>query len=108
MGYYRSWWIKLKKGHTLRITTKSHEGEMYAPKRVYPDRADPASLETMENELFEIARSGARRLLQEALEAEIEAHVTAHSGLFDEGGPQSRGSQWLCPRTINSDWSRFT
>lgn len=55
-------------------------------KEFTPREQIPTSLETMESELFEIARSGARRLLQKALEAEIEAHVTSHAGLVDEDG----------------------
>jgi hypothetical protein len=37
-----------------------------------PNRGIPPSVEEMEDSLFEIARTGARRLLQKAPEAEIE------------------------------------
>jgi adenine-specific DNA-methyltransferase len=41
-GYYKSWWIEGMKemGHTLRTTTKSSEGVMYAPQPRYPRRLD--------------------------------------------------------------------
>ena len=51
-----------------------------------PESEIPTSVEGMEDELYKIARSGARRLLQKALEAEIEAHVNAHRDLVDEEG----------------------
>jgi hypothetical protein len=35
LGYYKTWWIEKGKGHTLRITTKSFEGVMYAPHPIY-------------------------------------------------------------------------
>tara|TARA_B100000949_G_C14237919_1_gene432069 strand:- start:48 stop:1262 length:1215 start_codon:yes stop_codon:yes gene_type:complete len=43
----------------------------------------------MEDDLFKIARLGARRLLQKALEAEIDAHVNAHAHLVNEEGHRS-------------------
>ena len=36
--------------------------------------------------LTDILRSGARRLLAQAVEAEVEAYITAHSGLTDAQG----------------------
>ncbi len=47
------------------------------------------SFENMEDDLFKIARLGARRLLQKALEAEIDAHVNAHAHLVNEEGHRS-------------------
>lgn len=49
----------------------------------------PTSVEEMEDALFKIARAGARRMLQKALEAEIEAHVNTHAGLVDGEGHQA-------------------
>ena len=40
-------------------------------------------------DLDEIAREGARRMLAEALEAEVEAYVEAARGERDEGGMPS-------------------
>ena len=51
-----------------------------------PTPDGPASIEELESDLLEIARSGARRLLQRALEAEIEAHVNAHAEVVEGDG----------------------
>ena len=55
-------------------------------KECTPRSEIPTSIEGMESELYQIARAGARRLLQKALEAEIEVHVNAHRDLVDEEG----------------------
>jgi putative transposase len=44
------------------------------------------TIETVDERIREIAREGARRLLQVALESEIESHLNAHAHLLDEQG----------------------
>ena len=41
---------------------------------------------SIEDPLTQFLRSGARRLLAEAVEAEVEAFVAAHADLADEAG----------------------
>ena len=61
----------------------------------------PTSIEELESDLFEIARTGARRLLQKALEAEIEAHVNGHVDLVDKDGHRAVVRNGYAPeRTI--------
>src|SRR3954467_4637647 len=40
----------------------------------------------MDDPLLAVLREGARRLLMQAIEAEVEMFLTAHAGLVDEGG----------------------
>jgi len=51
-----------------------------------PNDSVPTSLEEAEAALWEVARSGARRLLQAALEAEIDAHISKYEERLDEHG----------------------
>ena len=51
-----------------------------------PSEALPTSIEQTDAVLWEAARSGARRTLQAALEAEIEAHVAQHQDIRDDDG----------------------
>ena len=46
--------------------------------------ADKPTIDEIDEELFRIAREGARRLLQQALEAEIEEHLDRHTDLFTQ------------------------
>ena len=48
-----------------------------------PQERIPTSIEEVESLLIETARSGAQRILQQALEAEIEAHLEANRGNVD-------------------------
>jgi len=45
---------------------------------------DKPTIDEIDEELFRIAREGARRLLQQALEAEIEEHLDRHTDLFTQ------------------------
>ena len=49
----------------------------------------PTSVEDAEQMLREVARLGAQRMLQLALEAEVETYVSEHSSLVDEAGYRS-------------------
>lgn len=51
-----------------------------------PFEPDAPTIETVDEQIREIAREGARRLLQAALENEIESHLNAHAHLLDEQG----------------------
>ena len=47
-----------------------------------PSRQDEPTIETIDDRIREIAREGARKLLQRALEAEIEEHVSRYTDLL--------------------------
>jgi putative transposase len=49
-----------------------------------PWPADRPSIDTIDDELARVARDGARRLLQRALEAEIEEHLSHHADLLTQ------------------------
>jgi transposase-like protein len=51
-----------------------------------PFEADAPTIDQVDERIREIAREGARRLLQVALEKEIESHLNAHAHLLDEQG----------------------
>ena len=54
-----------------------------------PQEAVPTSMSEMENAIREVAREGAQRLLQKALEAEIAAYLEKYESLTDEHGRQA-------------------
>jgi putative transposase len=56
------------------------------------------SVENIDDTLFKIARNGARKLLQKALESEIEEHVNAYSDLLDDEGHRTVVRNGHAPR----------
>jgi putative transposase len=67
-------------------------------KECTPKSESLTSVENIDDALFEIARNGARRLLQKALEAEIEEHVNAYSDLLDDEGHRTVVRNGHAPR----------
>jgi putative transposase len=66
-----------------------------------PSRQDGPSIETIDDQLREMARDGARRLLQRALEAEIEEHLKQYSDLLADEHRQAVVRNGYAPkRTI--------
>jgi len=51
-----------------------------------PFEADAPTIDEVDERIREIAREGARRLLQAALESEIDSHINANGHLLDEQG----------------------
>ena len=62
--------------------------------RVVPD--DDQARTDLAAGLDEIVREGARRMLAEALEAEVAAVIENLSDQVDEAGPPAGASQWAC------------
>ena len=56
--------------------------------------------------LLAVLREGARRMLTQAIEAEVEAFLAAHAGLVDEQGRRRLGAQRTCARAPAPDRDR--
>ena len=56
--------------------------------------------------LLAVLREGARRMLAQAIEAEVEVFLAAHAELVDQQGSAPLGPQWTCARAPapDRDW----
>ena len=59
-----------------------------------------------QSELEQTLRIGAQKLLQAALEAEVENYLEAHRAERDTAGRRLGRAQWVCRRAAGSNWAR--
>src|SRR5215471_13047478 len=73
---------------SLQSTPMAHEAEEYPAMSESTTGIDIVPLPTGQDVLTDILRSGAKRLLAEAVEAEVAAWIAGHAHLKDQAGRQ--------------------